>query len=65
MVMESEFLCLLEIAMTYGTLPENWKEELAKFVDKMNAEMDKQPPLVIDDIDDDDIPPRQLGLWDE
>jgi hypothetical protein len=64
MVMESEFLCLLEIAMMYGTLPENLKEELAKLIAKMEADKDKQAPL-IEDIDDDDIPPRQLGLWDE
>jgi hypothetical protein len=64
MVVESELLCLLEIAMTYGRLPENWKEELAKFVANMEAREDTLPP-VIDDIDDDDIPPRQLRLFDD
>jgi hypothetical protein len=63
-VMESELLCLLEIAMTYGRLPENWQEELAKFIANMEAREDKQPPPVTD-IDDDDIPPRQMRLFDD
>lgn len=29
MIARTEGRCLLEIALTYGTLPENWKEEIA------------------------------------
>jgi hypothetical protein len=62
-VKEREMLCLLEIGLAYGMLPENWKNEIAKLIANMEAGEDKQPPVVVD-IDDDDIPPRQLGLWD-
>jgi hypothetical protein len=65
LVADSEILTLLDYALRYGRLPENWREEIAKHLeDKADAEEKKQPP-VDDSIDDDDIPPRQLGLWDE
>jgi hypothetical protein len=39
-------------ASEYGMLPLNWKEEIAKFVARMEADEDMQPsPL--EDIDDD------------
>ena len=44
-------------------LPDNWKDELAKLLaDKADAEETQQPP--VDEVDDDDIPPRQLGFWE-
>lgn len=61
-IKERELLCLLEIALAYGTLPENWKNEIATFIAKMEADNATQPP-VIPDVED-DIPPRQLRLWD-
>ena len=64
MVKEREMLCLLEIGLAYGTLPENWKNEVAKLIANMEAKQDVQPPPVAK-IDDNDIPPRQLGLWDK
>ena len=64
MVKERELLCLLEIAMAYGTLPENWKNEVAKLIAKLEAGNDTQLP-VIPDVDDDNIPPRQLRLFDD
>ena len=64
MLAHSETRCLLEIFLTYGMLPENWKEEIAKLEARIKAEMDSQPPPV-DDIDDDDIPPRQMRLFDD
>ena len=63
-VKEREMLCLLQIALAYGMLPENWKNEIAIFIAKMEADKDKQPPVVAD-IDDNDIPPRQMRLFDE
>ena len=62
MVMDAEIRRLLDFALAYGHLPDNWKDEITKF--KEDADKDKQPP-VDDSIDDDDIPPRQMGLWDE
>ena len=62
-IKERELLCLLEIAMEYGRLPENWKNEIATFIAKMEADNNTQPP-VIPDVDDDDIPPRQLRFWE-
>jgi hypothetical protein len=65
LVADSEILTLLDYALRYGRLPDNWREEIAKFIkDKEDAEEKKQPP-VDDSVDDDDIPPRQLGFWDE
>ena len=64
MVKERELLCLLEIALAYGTLPENWKNEVAKLIANIEAGNDTQPP-VIPDIDEDNIPPRQLRLFDD
>jgi hypothetical protein len=63
-VKDTEVRCLLEIFLAYGMLPANWQEEIAKLEAKLRAEMEQQAPPVAD-IDDDDIPPRQLGLWDE
>jgi hypothetical protein len=63
-VKEREMLCLLEIGLAYGMLPENWKNEIAILVAKMEADKDKQPPPVAK-IDDNDIPPRQMRLFDE
>jgi hypothetical protein len=63
-VKEREMLCLLEIGLAYGMLPENWKNEVAILVAKMEADKHKQPPPVAD-IYDADIPPRQLRLFDE
>jgi hypothetical protein len=42
-------------------LPDNWQDESAKLQDKKDK--DKQPP-VDETLDDDDIPPRQIGFWD-
>jgi hypothetical protein len=65
MVADSEILTLLDYALRYGRLPENWREEIAKHLeDKADAE-EKKPPPVDDSADDDDIPPRQLGFWNE
>jgi hypothetical protein len=64
MVMDTEIRHLLEIHIAYGMLPDDWKEQIANIVAKIEADKNKQPPL-IEDIDDDDIPPRQLGFWDE
>jgi hypothetical protein len=55
---------VLEFIIEYGMLPLDWKEEIAKFVAQMEADEDK-PPSPVDDIDDGDIPPRQMRLWDE
>jgi hypothetical protein len=55
---------VLEFIIEYGMLPLDWKEEIAKFVAKMEADADMQPSSV-DDIDDDDIPPRQMRLFDD
>jgi hypothetical protein len=65
MVADAEIRTLVEYLLRYGRLPDNWKEEIAKFIeDKADAEEKKQPP-VDDSMDDDDIPPRQLGFWNE
>jgi hypothetical protein len=64
MVKEREMLCLLEIGLAYGMLPENWKNEVAKLIANMEANHDTQPP-VIPDVDDEDIPPRQMRLFDD
>ena len=64
MLAHSETRCLLEIALTYGMLPENWQEEVAKLEAKIRAELEQQAPPVMDDIDDDDFPPRQMRLFD-
>ena len=64
MVMDAEIRRLLDFALAYGRLPDEWKnlkDEIAKF--KEDADKDKQPP--VDDTIDDDIPPRQMGLWDD
>ena len=63
-VKDAEMRCLLEIFLSYGMLPDNWQEEIAKLEAKLRAEMGNQLP-VVDDIDDDDIPPRQMRLFDE
>ena len=63
-VKDTEIRCLLEIFIAYGMLPANWQEEIAKLEAKIRAEMQQQAPL-IDDIDDDDIPPRQMRLFDD
>jgi hypothetical protein len=55
---------VLEFIIEYGMLPLNWKEEIAKFIAQMEADEDKQPSPV-DDIDDEDIPPRQMRLWQD
>ena len=62
MVKERELLCLLEIALAYGMLPDNWKNEIANLIARMEVDEDTQPPVIVDV--DDDIPPRQLRLWD-
>jgi hypothetical protein len=62
-VKDAEMRCLLEIFLSYGMLPANWQEEIAKLEAKLRAEMEQQAPPVADG-DDDVIPPRQLGLWD-
>ena len=64
MVKERELLCLLEIALAYGMLPDNWKNEIANLIAKVEAKQDEQPP-VITHVDANDIPPRQLRFWDE
>jgi uncharacterized protein YpuA (DUF1002 family) len=66
MVADAEVRTLLDYALQYGRLPGDWKnlkDEITKF--KEDADKDKPQPPVDDNIDDDDIPPRQLGLWDE
>jgi hypothetical protein len=63
-VKDAEMRCLLEIFLSYGMLPANLEEEIAKLEAKLRAEMEQQAPPPVADIDDDDIPPRQMGLWD-
>ena len=68
MIADAEIRTLIDYGLRYGRLPENWREEIDKYIqhkeDKANAEEEKQSP-VDDSMDDDDIPPRQLGLWGE
>jgi hypothetical protein len=56
---------VLEFIIEYGMLPLDWKEEIAKFLARNEADEDEQPSPVVDDIDDDDIPPRQMRLFDD
>ena len=64
LVADSEILTLLDYALRYGRLPENWREEIAKFIeDKAAVSFPQHPP--VEDMDDDDIPPRQLGFWND
>jgi hypothetical protein len=64
MVADAEIRTLVEYLLRYGRLPDDWKEQVAKFQeDKADADEKKKPP--VDEVDDDDIPPRQLGLWNE
>ena len=63
-VKNAETRCLLELFLTNGMLPDNLEEEIAKLEAKLRAEMGIQSPPVVDDIDDDDIPPRQMRLFD-
>ena len=67
MVADAEIRTLIDYGLRYGRLPENWREEIDKYIqskqDKANAEEAEKPPA--DEVDDDDIPPRQLGLWDK
>ena len=69
MVADAEIRTLVEYLLRYGRLPDDWQEQVAKYMqdkeDKANAEEQKAQPPVEDSIDDDDIPPRQLGLWNE
>jgi hypothetical protein len=66
MVADAEIRTLVEYLLRYGRLPDDWKEQVAKLQeDKANAEEEKEQPPVEDSLDDDDIPPRQLGLWNE
>ena len=62
MVADAEIRTLIEYLLRYGRLPDDWKEQVAKRQED-KAEEKKQPP--VDEVDDDDIPPRQLGLWGE
>jgi hypothetical protein len=63
MVKDAEIRRMLELAIAYGMLPDNWKEELAQLLeDKANK---KKKPPVDSNIDDEDIPPRQMRLFDE
>ena len=64
-VKDAEMRCLLELFLAYGMLPANWQEEIAKLEAKLRAEMEQQAPRVVDDIDDADIPPRQMRLFDD
>jgi hypothetical protein len=63
MVADAEIRTLIEYLLRYGRLPDDWKEQVAKLQED-KAEEEKQLP-VDDSVDDDDIPPRQLGLWGE
>jgi hypothetical protein len=56
---------VLEFIIEYGMLPLDWKEEIAKFMAQMEADEDKPPSPVDDSINDEDIPPRQMRLWNE
>jgi hypothetical protein len=64
LVADAEIRTLLDYALLYGRLPNNWRDAIAKFKADDADQPDKQPP-VDNRIDDDDIPPRQMGLWDE
>jgi hypothetical protein len=65
MVADAEIRTLVEYLLRYGRLPDDWREQVAKLLqDKANAEEEKEQPPV-DEVDDDDIPPRQLGFWDK
>ena len=64
LVADAEIRTLLDYALLYGRLPDDWREQIAKFIqDKANADEPQPPP--VDEVDDDDIPPRQLGFWDK
>jgi hypothetical protein len=64
MVADAEIRTLVEYLLRYGRLPDDWREQVAKLQeDKADADETKQPP--VDEVDDDDIPPRQLGFWSE
>jgi hypothetical protein len=68
LVADAEVRTLLDYALQYGRLPGDWKnlkDEITKFKEDADDKKDKHSPPVDDTIDDDDIPPRQLGLWDE
>jgi hypothetical protein len=62
MVMDAEIMRLLDFALAYGRLPDDYKDETDK--PDVKTDEDSKPP-VDDSIDDDDIPPRQKGLWEE
>jgi hypothetical protein len=61
MVMDAEIRRLLDFALAYGRLPDDWKDDM----DKPDEDADENNQHSDDDIDDDDIPPRQKGLWEE
>ena len=68
LVADAEVRTLLDYALQYGRLPGDWKnlkDEIKKSRDDADDNQDKPQPPVDDSIDDDDIPPRQLGLWDD
>ena len=68
LVADAEVRTLLDYALQYGRLPGSWKnlkDEINKSRDDADDNQDKPQPPVDDNIDDDDIPPRQLGLWDD
>lgn len=61
LVMDAEIRRLLDFALAYGRLPDDFKDETDTPDDDVVTD---KPPPIDDSIDDDDIPPRQKGLWD-
>ena len=65
LVADAEIRTLINYLLLYGRLPDDWREQVAKYMqDKAEADKEKEQPPV-DEVDDDDIPPRQLGFWDK
>ncbi|MDQ7024182.1 MAG: hypothetical protein Q9P01_16630 [Anaerolineae bacterium] len=62
LVMDAEIRHLLEFALAYGYLPDHLADEIDSSDDKAKP---AKPPAIDNGIDEDDIPLRQKGLWDE
>ena len=63
MVADAEIRTLVEYLLRYGRLPDDWREQVAKLLEDKAEE--QKPPPVENEIDDENIPPRQLGFWDK
>ncbi|MDQ7023929.1 MAG: hypothetical protein Q9P01_07210 [Anaerolineae bacterium] len=61
LVMDAEIRRLLDFALAYGQLPDHLADESEPSDNKPDSD---KPPPVDDSMDEDDIPPRQKGLWE-